>query len=118
MGKPLYTVNDTSVYVSRTCTGALCPPNAVPYVQNNQNNALAPAGSTFATCAGGVLAGCQTAVATPFPDISNDPDHMRCARLCSAGNTSRASALWLHSRCAGPALLRLALTALCVAWRV
>ena len=78
----IYTVNDTTSYATSVCTGALCPPGAVPYVQNTQNNAYAPAGATFATCAGGALGGCASAVATPFADVSNDPDHMRCAQRC------------------------------------
>ena len=66
---------DTSYYPTTVCSGALCPSNALPYVQNTQNNALAPAGAFFATCSGGNVAGCATAVATNIPDISNDPDH-------------------------------------------
>ena len=70
-------MNDTSVYKTITCTGSLCPPNAVPYVQNTQNNAYPPSGAVFGTCAGGVLTGCATATASAFLDIANDPDHMR-----------------------------------------
>ena len=86
----IYTVNDTSAYPTSVCTGALCPPGAVPYVQNSQNNAYAPAGSTFATCAGGTVAGCTTAVATTLADVSNDPDHMRCAHRCATPCNSQA----------------------------
>lgn len=73
---PVYTINDTFYYPTVTCSGALCPPNSAPFVQNTLNNAIVPAGTVFGSCgAATALPGCATAGPTNLPDISNDPDY-------------------------------------------
>lgn len=52
-----------------------CPTGFTSFWQNTNNNAVAPAGSTFSTCGTSYLPGCATATATTIPDISNAPDY-------------------------------------------
>lgn len=76
----IYTVNDTAYYPTVTCTGSLCPPGAQPYT-SNANYGYLVAGASIASC-GGTTAqavGCATAGPSAMPDISNVPDHARCA---------------------------------------
>jgi hypothetical protein len=74
-GNPVYTINDTSVYPTSKCT-SMCPTDAVPFIQNNQNNALVMSTVAFGACGSAGAVGCASAVASSFMDIANDPDHM------------------------------------------
>ena len=78
----IYTTNDMSSYVNVTCAGngkapaPTCPTGFTWVIQAAANNVVLPAGTTVPTCAGSWIAGCTTAVASTYPEISNYPDYM------------------------------------------
>ena len=85
-GLPVYAINDSSLFRSL----------GSPSMRQNINNNYVMAGGaeTLATCAaqtavpGCPTCGCATAGPSSMLDISNDPDHTRCASGSCASQPS------------------------------